>query len=120
MTMTARLFGAACLALAAAGAQAHVQLENAEPRVGSQVRSAPAEVKLWFSEALEGAFSKASVTDPNGRAIDKSDAHLDAADDTLLHVSLPPLGPGAYTVHWRAVSIDSHVMEGKFVFHVGP
>jgi methionine-rich copper-binding protein CopC len=115
-----RLLAAACLALTAAAAHAHAFLDHAEPRVGSQVQAAPAEVKLWFSEALEGAFSTATVTDAKGRRVDRADAHLDPASKRLLRVSLQELSPGAYTVHWRAVSIDTHVTQGDFVFRVGP
>jgi methionine-rich copper-binding protein CopC len=44
---------------------------------------------------------------------------VDAADKLLLRVSLQDLPPGAYTVQWRAVSIDTHVTQGQFVFRVG-
>lgn len=116
---TIRLICAAALALAAAGAHAHAFLDHAEPRVGSQVQAAPAEVKLWFNEALEGAFSTVRVTDANGRQVDRGDARVDAAKKVLLRVSLQDLAPGAYTVHWRAVSIDTHVTQGDFSFRVG-
>lgn len=108
------------MALLAVAAQAHAFLDHADPRVGSQVQAAPAEVKLWFSEPLEGAFSTLSVADASGRRVDRADAHLDANDKALLRVALPALAPGAYTVHWRAVSIDTHVTQGTFVFRVGP
>lgn len=108
----------ACALLAAAGAQAHAMLNHAEPRVGAAVASAPAEVRLWFSEPLEGTFTTARVTDAAGRRVDRADAHLDADNKALLHVALQPLAPGAYTVQWRAVSIDTHVTQGKFTFRV--
>lgn len=117
---TRRLFLAVCMALASVAAHAHAFLDRADPRVGSQVQAAPAEVKLWFSEPLEGAFSTATVMDASGRRVDRGDAHLDTASRMLLHVSLQELGPGTYTVHWRAVSADTHVTQGDFVFRVGP
>lgn len=120
MKRIARLFGAACLAGAAAVAHAHVFLDRAEPRVGAQLASAPAEVKLWFSEALDATACQASVTDAGGREVARSDAHVDASDRTLLRVPLPPLEPGTYTVRWRAGSADSHAVKGRFVFRVRP
>ena len=114
----ARLLAAACIALAAAGAHAHAFLEHADPRVGSQVPAAPVEVKLWFTEPIEGAFSTLTVTDANGQRVDRADARVDASDKMLLRVSLQGLRPGAYTVHWRVVSIDTHVTQGEFVFRV--
>jgi copper resistance protein C len=114
-----RLFVAAYVALAAAGAHAHVFLDHSDPRVGSQVPSTPVEVRLWFSEPLEGAFTSVTVTDASGRRVDRGDAQLDPSDKTLLHVSLQALAPGAYAVHWRAVSVDTHVTQGDFIFRVG-
>lgn len=119
MKSFARTLALACAALAAASAHAHAFLDHAEPRVGATVATAPAEVQLWFSEALEGAFSTATVTDAGGHRVDRSDAHLDPGNKALLRVSLQPLAPGAYTVHWRAVSVDTHVTQGDFGFRVG-
>jgi copper resistance protein C len=120
VNITRRLIGGACMALLAVAAHAHAFLERAEPRVGSQVQAAPAEVKLRFNEPLEIAFSTLTVLDASGRRVDRADAHLDADNKALLRVSLQPLPPGEYTVHWRAVSIDTHVTQGTFVFRVGP
>jgi methionine-rich copper-binding protein CopC len=35
-------------------------------------------------------------------------------------VPLFPIGPGRYTVKWRVLSVDSHVVEGEFVFRLAP
>ncbi|MBI2153363.1 MAG: copper resistance protein CopC, partial [Candidatus Rokubacteria bacterium] len=32
--------------------------------------------------------------------------------------SLPALGPGGYTVHWRILSVDGHVSDGRFSFEL--
>jgi methionine-rich copper-binding protein CopC len=37
---------------------AHAFLERAVPAVGSSVHTSPAELKLWFTQRLEPAFSK--------------------------------------------------------------
>jgi len=44
-------------------AHAHAHLRQAEPPVGGTVRSAPAQVDLTFSEAVEPRFSTVAVTD---------------------------------------------------------
>lgn len=103
----------------AALAHAHAFLDHAEPRVGTTVRSPPAEMKLWFTQELEPAFSTAKVLNAAGARVDKADARVDAADRSLLRLSLQPLGPGVYTVIWRVVSVDTHVSAGDFVFTVG-
>jgi methionine-rich copper-binding protein CopC len=109
------------VALACNGrAQAHAFLDHADPRVGSTVRAAPAEVRLWFTQEIEPAFSSVQVSNAAGERVDKSDAHVDRADRTLLQVSIPTLPPGDYKVTWRVVSVDTHVTQGDFTFQVAP
>lgn len=99
---------------------AHTLMDHAVPAAGSRVHGAPAEVKLWFSQALESAFSTLRVVDRNGRQVDKNDKRVDAGDPTLLRVSLHPLAPGTYQVIWRVLSADGHVSTGDFTFDVAP
>ena len=77
---------------------AHAQIDHADPRVGSKVKTQPREVRIWFTEKLEPAFSKVTVLDANGKQIDKGDSHVDSKDPTLLIVSLPQLSNGTYKV----------------------
>ena len=97
---------------------AHAFLQQAEPGVGSTVQASPKEVRIRFTERIKSAFSKIQVFDASGKEVDKRDMHLDRFDPALLIVSLPKLGPGTYKVVWRVASIDTHVAEGKFSFHV--
>jgi copper resistance protein C len=64
------------------------------------------------------ALSKIEVRDASGAAVDNGNAAVDAADASLLHVSLKPLKPGTYKVNWHAVSVDTHSTEGDFAFTV--
>jgi methionine-rich copper-binding protein CopC len=108
------------LAWGLAAAHAHAFLEQTDPRAGSTVTAAPAELRLWFSESLEPAFSSVEVTDGQGRRVEGARGRVDVRDPALVRAPLPRLGPGTYTATWRAVSIDTHVTEGRFVFHVAP
>jgi methionine-rich copper-binding protein CopC len=99
---------------------AHAFLDHAVPGVGSTVQESPKEVKAWFTEALEPAFSSIKVEDASGRAVAAADKGVDAADRTLLRLALPPLPPGRYRVVWRVVSVDSHATAGDFTFDVAP
>jgi len=113
---------AACATLslsAAAAAFAHAHLVRATPAEGGTVKAAPSEVTLKFNERLEPAFSSAIIRDATGKQVDKADAHVDKSDRTLVRVSLPPLEPGVYTVEWRAMSSDTHKINGTFMFRVG-
>ena len=98
--------------------EAHAFLQQAEPGVGSTVQTSPNEVKVRFTEKIELAFSKIQVFAPSGKEVDKGDIHLDHSNPAILIVSLPKLGTGTYKVVWRVVSIDSHVTEGNYSFHV--
>jgi methionine-rich copper-binding protein CopC len=101
-------------------AGAHAHLERADPRAKSTVRTPPAQVRLWFTEQLEPAFSSVQVINEGGAQVDKGDAQVDPAARKQLRVSLSPLSPGTYKVIWRVLSVDGHVTKGNFTFRVAP
>jgi methionine-rich copper-binding protein CopC len=117
---TALLSGVLGLSLLAfpALASAHAALDKAEPKVGSDVSKPPAEVKIWFTQHPEPAFSKIQVFGPDGKEVDKKDSHVDEKDKSLLIVSVEQLPPGTYKVHWDVVSLDTHRTRGDFKFTV--
>ncbi len=122
--MSTRIFAglsaAILLLLGASGpAFAHAELRRAAPEVGGTVSTVPAEVLVNFSEPLEAAFSSVVVRDAVGKRVDKADAHLDPRDRTTMRVSLQPLAEGTYIVVWRAVTSDTHRVEGAFIFRIG-
>jgi methionine-rich copper-binding protein CopC len=104
--------------LGAVIAFAHSGLQRAEPPVGSKLKRPPSEVKLYFSERLEPAYSTVRVEDGGGVRVDKEDSRVDRANPVLLRTTLSPLARGKYTVIWRVLSVDSHVTEGRFTFQV--
>ena len=108
----------AALLLLGGVAWGHAFLERAEPRVGSTVRSAPAQVRAWFTQRLEPAFSTLEVVNERGDRVDQGPTRVDAANPAVLQVVLKPLGPGTYRVRWRVLSVDTHVTEGDFTFRV--
>lgn len=93
-------------------------LQRAEPRVESKLKRAPEEVKLYFSERLEAAYSSARVVDGRGEQVDRRDSRVDRANPMLLRVTVPPLPPGTYRVMWRVLSIDADITEGSFTFRI--
>jgi methionine-rich copper-binding protein CopC len=110
---------AAASALSCGAALAHAQLTQATPAVASEVKTAPTEVALNFSEKLENTYSTVIVRDAMGKRVDKGDAHVDKADRTLMKVPVEGLMPGVYIVEWRALTADTHRTEGAFIFRVG-
>jgi methionine-rich copper-binding protein CopC len=114
------LVGAIALLVAAGAAEAHAALQLASPRVGSGVARSPAEVRMWFSETLEPAFSRAQLLGPSapeaaGKAV------VDPSDRRQLVLPVTaPLPAGRYQVKWAVVSADGHRTEGDFGFSVAP
>jgi methionine-rich copper-binding protein CopC len=107
-------------ALPVAAAYAHAQLESATPSVGGTVASA-SEIRLHFSEGVEPRFSGVTLTAAGGAAAPLGAAKIQPGDATILVVPIAkPLAPGVYTVHWHAVSVDTHHTQGNFQFTVKP
>jgi methionine-rich copper-binding protein CopC len=102
--------------LASSAAQAHALLDHAEPRVGNKVESLPHEVTLWFTQKLEPAFSKVTVTNAAGERVDSGKARVSG---NQMSVSLRSGGSGTYHVNWHVLSVDTHTSEGSFTFQVG-
>jgi copper resistance protein C len=117
-----RVLQVMCAAACAASslAVAHAFLDHTAPIVGSTVRAPPAQVRLWFTQELEPAFSTVRVVDRSNQRVDRGDAKVDPADARILQVSVPTLAPGRYRVVWRVLSVDTHVTEGDFTFDVAP
>ncbi len=101
-------------------AEAHAYLKRASPRAGSTVNTSPTQVRLWFTERLEPAFSRVQVINAAGQRVDKGDVTVDPSTPKQLWVSVPPLPPGSYKVTWRVVSVDTHVTHGNFAFRIAP
>lgn len=118
MRAATRLLALAAALLAAPAAFAHAFLDHADPRVGSEVDRAPGQVTLWFTEALEPAFSSVKVLDADGREVDGGDGKVVDSDRAVMRVSIPPLAAGKYRVVWRVLSADTHVTKGNFTFRV--
>jgi copper resistance protein C len=100
---------------APAAGYAHAMLDHAEPRVGNTVATAPRELKLWFTQKLEQAFSTIEVTDGSGQRVDSGKPRINGNE---MAVSVKTLGPGTYRVNWRVLSVDTHTSEGNFSFSV--
>src|SRR5271169_2116384 len=88
----------ALAAIGASPASAHAFLDRAEPGVGSTLAAAPAQVRIWFTEAVEPAFSTIAVTDAKGADVGQGKATVDAANAKLLELGLKTLVPGTYRV----------------------
>ncbi len=104
------------LASLAATASAHAHLQKASPADGSVVTTSPSRIVLNFSEAARlTAASIQKGDEPRQRL-----KPLPAAAARQISVPLPQLTPGSYSVTWRVVSEDGHVMSGTLRFTLAP
>jgi methionine-rich copper-binding protein CopC len=102
----------------ATSAWAHAFLDHAEPAVGSTVDTPITEIKIWFTEKLEPAFSQIQVMDHHGKPVTQNRATVDSSDPSLLRISVPALAPGEYKVSWKVMSVDTHMTVGTFSFTI--
>lgn len=93
---------------------AHSQLLASTPASGSVV-TAPTELVLSFSEAIEPTLSKAELQCAGGKISGLGQSRVDANGKTL-RITLPPLPQGKCEVSWIAVSVDGHRTHGEFTF----
>ena len=70
---------------------------------------------------MEPHFSGIALSAAGGAAQPLGKASVDPTDNTTLVVKVAKaLPPGVYTVHWHAVSVDTHHTQGNFDFTVKP
>lgn len=100
---------------------------RADPAPNSIVRTSPDAVRISFkivgTEGLDASLSTISVCDASGGRVDDGQGGVDPDDPKRrsLLTRLRPLGPGAYTVTWKAVSSEYRdVATGTFQFTVAP
>jgi methionine-rich copper-binding protein CopC len=99
-------------------AGSHAFLVKSIPARRAHLLRPPNRVQLWFNERLEPAYSTLSVTDANGKRVDSQDVKVGPEDPKLLSVPLPMLAPGTYTIRFRVLSVDGHVVESEYPFTV--
>ena len=117
-TLTFKILAPLAFSFVASSALAHARLETATPAVGSTV-AAPSEIRLHFSEGVEPRFSGLTLTAANGSTAPLGSPSAEGAGRDILVVPVAkPLSPGVYTVHWHAVSVDTHRTQGLFQFTV--
>lgn len=104
------------LALACGGqAFAHARLVTAAPADKAAV-APPARIVLTFNETLQAKFSGFEVR--TGGAVAPVKVSLGPDRKSLVGTPERPLAAGVYEVNWRAVTADTHRIEGRLAFTV--
>ena len=108
----------ALLLMVPADGWAHAYLVKSAPARRAVLSGPPARVVLWFNERLEAQFSQLSVWNTEGQQVDAGDVQVGPDDDKKLSVGTPMLPAGTYTVKYRVLSVDGHIVEAEFPFTV--
>jgi len=122
VTIVRCVAGAAALALVSSASPAFAQARfvKATPAAGSEVGSAT-EIRLKFNESVDPRFSGLTLAAPRDVNVELGEPEVENDDPRALVVPVTNvLQPGAYTVHWRVMSFDSHSTQGEFSFTVKP
>jgi copper transport protein len=100
-------------------ASAHAVLDSSSPQDGARLEHAPATVTLTFDEAVQPIPASDEVISATGVRVDTGRLTQSADGTTIVLPLRPDLPTGAYSVTWRVVSADTHIVGGSITFGVG-
>ncbi|MCH9639129.1 MAG: copper resistance protein CopC [Betaproteobacteria bacterium] len=97
---------------------AHATLIKSDPPRRAALTESPKHVQLWFNEEIESNYALITVLDSDGNSV--SDEKPASVPDDLKSVvlAIPEISPGSYTVEYRVLSIDGHVVESNYSFRI--
>jgi len=102
--------------LFAGAALAHTELKATFPADAAMITEAPGNVELFFSEPVRLTALSIQKDDERKQSL----GPLPSETTESFSVALPAMtDDGHYVVTWRALSEDTHVMNGEFMFAVG-
>ena len=106
------------LLLAPAAALGHAAFLDSQPQPGARLDSAPAEIRLQFTEPLDRSLTKATLINvDSGESVPAKLA--DGAEKEVVLRLQPQLAKAPYRVEWQTVStVDGHTLAGTFGFGV--
>ncbi len=100
-------------------AWAHARLKRSAPAAKSTLDTPPRELRLWFTEQPELAFTKVTLADSAGVVISVGAVENDPEGPMAVRVPiLGTLRNGRYTVSWKTAASDGHPSTGTFSFRV--
>lgn len=117
--LTAGLAGGLVAASPAVGAGAlHFALDRSSPAADVTVEP-PSEIRLWFTQEPQEGTISIRLVEAEDAGVEVTDVAQDPDDATSFHVQLQGTLPaGTYTVSWRGMGQDGHVVRDTFAFSV--
>jgi copper transport protein len=128
MRCSTRVFGLGGLAIvlgsvsgvvAASETTVHLALEKSSPAEDTVLDRAPTEIRLFFSQAPQAAGTSLRLMAADSTRVSTGDAEPSAEEPAVFAAPVTGDMPdGSYTVVWRAMAKDGHVVRGEFGFAV--
>lgn len=98
-----------------ATAGAHSVLLQTNPSPQERVAESPATIVMEFNEAVQAPERSIRLFNPSSQEITGLEPRTEG---NKLIADIPELkDEGSYTVAWQAISADSHVIRGTYLFH---
>ncbi len=107
-----------CVLLNPVTVYAHAILVKSIPAKDETVKVSPKQIEVWFNEGVGSEYKALAVIDAAGKRVDNHDVDQGLTDRSYLHATIPELENGKYTVRYRVVSKDFHIVTGKFQFEI--
>ncbi len=96
----------------------HFGLSKSIPAADSAVQS-PQQLQLWFTQAPQEGSVSIRLIDAAGELVQTGDPVRNAEDAKLMEVEVGQmLDESVYTVAWRGIGDDGHVVRNEFGFRV--
>jgi copper transport protein len=115
----ATLLSAVALVGLAGPASAHAVLDSSSPQDGARLDHEPADVSLTFDEPVQPIPASDEVISTTGERVDTGQLRQSAGGTTIVLPLRPGLPAGTYSVTWRVVSADTHIVGGSTTFGIG-
>ena len=96
----------------------HFGLASSSPEAGSTV-AAPSEVRLTFTQVPQEGTVQIGLVEAEDAGVQVMDAAQDSEDPQVFFIEMHGTLPaGSYTVSWRGMGEDGHVVRDTFEFSV--
>ena len=99
-------------------ASAHAVVTSSKPADGEQLKTAPSDVTINFSETISSDLGGLKVLDAAGNRVDQNDSSQ-PTPSSLRTTLKPGLADGTFIANYKVVSADGHAISGAIVFAVG-
>lgn len=121
ITLTAKpvlsLILSACFALPLS-AFGHAIMVKSQPEADATIAESPKQVDVWFNDKVGSEYKALAVINSAGQRVDNKDLEQETFDQSHLYATVTNLPPDTYTVRYRVVSLDTHIVTGKFKFTI--